>query len=346
MKTNYVVSFDYFRVFSILVIVLGHTLTKSFQSDYPFLSNVIKGGGSLFFVFISGYLFCFLLPKIKGYLPFIASKFKRLVVPYIIFSIPIILYRYIESDSYLYNIDFDVSSIYYPILSVLTGIHMTGYWYIPAIFLFYIFSFDFLIYFSKLSIILRYILVFLFCLLSLYIHRPIENFNVFHSILYFTSFFILGMSFYLDRVRIIVIYNNWIGFFLFLLFLIINYYQVYYLAHSGNYHKDFFINAGFDFTFFKFLIITPFFYCIFEKFFIVNYSAVKKIANMSFVIYLIHPILLSMLNVTGLMLLSESYFGVLINTIIVFSFVVFICLIIHKIIFVLLGYKRSWILGG
>jgi fucose 4-O-acetylase-like acetyltransferase len=125
LKTNYIVSFDYFRVFSILVIVLGHTLTKSFQSDYPFLTNVIKGGGSLFFVFISGYLFCLLLPKIKGYLPFITSKFKRLVVPYIIFSIPLILYRYIESDSYLYNIDFEVSSIYYPILSILTGIHMT-----------------------------------------------------------------------------------------------------------------------------------------------------------------------------------------------------------------------------
>jgi hypothetical protein len=53
-----------------------------------------------------------------------------------------------------------------------------------------------------------------------------------------------------------------------------------------------------------------------------------------------------MLNVTGLMLLSESYFGVLLNTIIVFLFVVFTCLIIYKIIFLLLGSKRSWILGG
>ncbi len=347
MKSNYVVSFDYFRVFAILLIVLGHSLSKSFQLEYPLISNIIKGGGSLLFVFISGYLFHILLPRYNSYSNFISSKFKKLVVPYILFSVPLILFRHIEKNSNFYNTDLGLDKSIYPLVSLINGAHMTGYWYIPAIILFFILSFRFIKYFSTMEAKARYSIIFLLSSVSSFIHRPIDNFNTLHSVLYIIPFFLIGVSFSIDRKHIISIKRKKI-----ILcaattaFLCINYYQSYIQGHIGNYHKPFFQYDGFDLNFIKFLIITPVIYLLFEQNLSKRSELVRNLANTSFVLYFTHPIFISALNTLGITSHLELQTGLFFTLFVIFIFTTSFCCIFYYSIRFILGKKFISILGG
>lgn len=346
MKSNYIVSFDYFRVFSIVIIVLGHSLSYEFQSTYPLLSNLVKGGGSLFFVFISGYLFCLLLPNYDNRGAFLKNKFFKLVVPYLIFSTPLVLYRHIGADSIFYHTEFGIPGYLYPIGSLMVGAHMTGYWYIPSIFLFFTLTFSYLKYFATSGAKYRYSIILIMSLVAIFIQRPFENFNPIHSLIYFSSFFFIGISFFIDKEIILKRFSNTLVLLTLLsLFIAINVIQSYFYHHIGNYHKDFFELNGLDWTFIKFLLITPFIFIVFDAGFKKNSLTLKYVAKISFLIYLLHPIVISALNISGFTMLSELYLGTFFSSMTTMFLAFFSCIAFHKLAVYIVGNKRLSLLG-
>jgi fucose 4-O-acetylase-like acetyltransferase len=83
------------RAFAIVLVVISHSFdlnTFSLENNhrllYHYMYYVIMGGKIPLFVFLSGYLFSYLLNKkahYQSFYRFVTQKFKRLIIPYTIF---------------------------------------------------------------------------------------------------------------------------------------------------------------------------------------------------------------------------------------------------------------------
>ena len=86
-----------------------------------------------------------------------------------------------------------------------SGRMVNAYWYIPFVFLLFLASpvFD---RFIRLKPALRFGIVALALAVALWVHRPAENLNPFHSLLYFANIYMFGMLFceYRDRIMAVV----------------------------------------------------------------------------------------------------------------------------------------------
>lgn len=184
----------------------------------PFLSQeiynaiaVILRDGTIVFVFISGFLFQYLSKKYK-YSKFIKSKFLYVLMPYLLVSIPAILYMVYFSNMFE-NVNLDLlpaifQSLYmlYPnVLEIIFlyftgGYHLGPLWFIPMICIFYIIS-PLLIRLDKW----KYFYCFLpfFLLLPFFVSRGI---NIFDNFLYFLPVYLYGMFFskYRDFIMTII----------------------------------------------------------------------------------------------------------------------------------------------
>ena len=84
-------SINHFRAIAILIIVSGHTYHISDLKFDSFFENVIGNlitGGTINFVFISGFLFYSIFYNRFKYSQFIKSKIKRILLPYFFFINP------------------------------------------------------------------------------------------------------------------------------------------------------------------------------------------------------------------------------------------------------------------
>ncbi len=138
-----------YRAFAILMIVAGHVFASLEWSlgreaeidkvDIVFFDNV-----SVIFVFISGFLFQHLLQKFK-YRSYLKTKFKYVILPYLVISIPVIIVRILldRPTSFLLDTHPDFVS-YHPLFQagfyLLTGAHLRPLWFIPMIAIFYLTS--------------------------------------------------------------------------------------------------------------------------------------------------------------------------------------------------------------
>ena len=93
---NYI---NVFRGFAILAIVAIHTLLFSHNTSFQSaISAELLGSGSVFFVFISGFLFQHLAYKFE-YQTYLSKKWNNVICPYLITSILSVLLHRILSQS-------------------------------------------------------------------------------------------------------------------------------------------------------------------------------------------------------------------------------------------------------
>jgi len=140
MFLNYI---NNFRGIAILFILSGHCMDAfnwhNKTLTHHILSFFIKNG-TVLFMFIGGFLFQHLSHKyrIKNYL---SSKAKNIILPYIIVSIPAIVYFTVITHRSDLADDFYNHPIVMQILSFyITGDHITAFWFIPMITLYYFIS--------------------------------------------------------------------------------------------------------------------------------------------------------------------------------------------------------------
>ena len=186
MFLNYI---NAFRAIAIFFVIALHTihifnwqnsaLTEKFI--YTFFSN-----GSIFFIFVSGYLFQHLSGKFEAK-KFYFMKIKNVLLPYLIISIPAI-YGFISSENTVTHLpNFNENPVWQQIFhAYLYGLHAPHFWFIPMMLLFFLIA-PLLIWSDKNNFF--YWLLPLLIVVSCSVHRglPLDNF------IYYFSIYILGM---------------------------------------------------------------------------------------------------------------------------------------------------------
>lgn len=199
----------YLRGVAILYVIAVHargyaSYWESAPEVYHFLdsfSDPSEGNGTALFLFIGGFLFQHLTHNHFDFKKYLTAKFKNLILPYLIISLPLILIRLntnFQSPS-LPDDFYDRSVILQVGHFLLTGSHMAPFWFISTIILFY-FSAPVL---HALDNGKFYTYVFPLILIAcLFTYRPAHNANPLLAYLHFIPVYITGMcaSYYKNKI--------------------------------------------------------------------------------------------------------------------------------------------------
>lgn len=186
MKLFYI---DNFRSIAIALIVLNHVISAFNWGSNISIKNlfiVIAENTTVLFIFISGYLFCYLIDRFN-YIKYMKGKIKFVLLPYFLCSIPAIIYFvFVQYREGVPDGFYEMSEIFRVLYFYVTGIHLAPYWYIPTIFLYFIFSPVLLILYRKnfLLILLPFLIIISF---------SIGRLGVINSAIHFMSVYVLGM---------------------------------------------------------------------------------------------------------------------------------------------------------
>ncbi len=281
-----VVEFDYLRGISIALIVLGHSIFLA-QPIFPaLLENLLRGGTGLF-VFISGFFFHRVFYARFDYRRFIAKKASALLIPFLVISFFALALRMLGWWQDGLGWQQNLLNFWYTLRN---GYVLYPHWYIPFILLTFLCSPLHLLY-IRANLFTQILILVAVSLIALFMHRPQSNSNFLQSLVYFTPYYLLGMSVsqYEQPLR------RWHWQLLSLSMLIIAataLLQTYVFFHIGNYHKAAFTYDGMDLQF-----IQIFFGCISMLLLCRHINSpwlqrhLSWLAELSFPIFFIHPLL-------------------------------------------------------
>ena len=202
---RFLVNIHRLRAIAILFIVAIHCTYfldwRTHPRQQQFLNDFFDNS-TILFVFISGFLFHHLSYKFR-YRNYLHSKFVNVALPYLVAAFPAILYALITGDavsrfSELHGHSYSFVAGW---LLINGGAHLNyALWFMPVIFVYYLFAPVFLIFQQRPH------LYWLLCLLipfSLLAHRPVyEHGHNLALALYFLPIYLLGML--VSQYRIVV----------------------------------------------------------------------------------------------------------------------------------------------
>lgn len=299
-------SINYFRGIAIILIVMTHSYGVAHwnvhhnASTFEKLFYSFNLNGSVFFVFISGYLYNHIFYPNFNYQKFLIKKAKFVLVPYLICSIlPIIYTLFDRQNEWPLNFVFVNGGrgflpdglIDKPLLAagwfLITGRAVYAYWFIPMIIIVFAISplINYLIKFKHLPKAILLLLP-----ISMIIHRPVHNVNPLHSLVYFLPVYLLGIYSSINRQKILAYLNNYqsklllLGSAIALLFI-----QVFALNASGNFNKSFFSITIPDVNIIQKILLCFLFISVLDRLEKTDLKTLKKTAETSFAIYFIHP---------------------------------------------------------
>lgn len=289
----YLKSFEYFRAITITIIVAGHCYGISGWNIDTFpertLANLISGGTSLF-VFISGFLFHHVFYPRYNYLKFLKGKFKNVYIPYLFLSIiPICFSIYTRNpypEFYFGQTDSFYDQLLRPAFLYLWHGGVMVYWYIPFIMTIFIISPVF-IFFIKQNTRFKIVTIAALSVISIFMHRPVNNISIIQSVIYFSPVYMLGILCSMER--------DWIyGFcknkntLLLSLVIFLAALQAATMNTCGNLQKNPFEFNGVDIAFLQKDVMCVFFMNFLRKFEGKKYNVLENIASASFSIYFLH----------------------------------------------------------
>jgi peptidoglycan/LPS O-acetylase OafA/YrhL len=289
----YLRSFDYFRAVSIIFIVIGHTYGVSGWKIDGFwdrtVANLISGGTSLF-VFISGFLFHHVFYPRFHYATFLKKKFRNVYVPYLILSVvPVCVALYTKipfGEFYFGPSDSFFDQVIKPIFLYYWYGGVLVYWYIPFIMAMFLIS-PLFIKFIEISTRKKIYVIFWMTFLSLFLHRPINNWSVIQSVVYFSPVYMFGILCSMEREWIYEKFHRRDGLvFLAALFLAVA--QAAVMGTSGNLQKAPFDYNGVDIALLQKMLPCVFFMVFLHRFEDREWRVLKQIAASSFSIYFLH----------------------------------------------------------
>lgn len=322
-----------------LLIVAGHcfpfsSLSQSDSFIGMLLINAITNGSTIF-VFISGFFFYHVFYSKFNYQNFLFKKFKSVVVPYLIISTAVVLlFRLGQPDSRMGGF-FSAEGagfleIYvFPYLKyIFFGGATTAYWFIPFIFAMFCLSplhrkFAELNSFSAICIMLGSLL------LSVFVSRPQYNLNIFHSLVYYQFYYLIGVFFAKNYKSISSwLANNYI--YVFIAFISTDVAIAYYFPIQ-NIEDGVSQSSGLDYYVLLKMLEIMLLISLFERFSVINCKLLSHLADMSFAIYFIHPIIIGMVRGRlGGVTLFNPWCGYGISLFLVMALCVLLSLIIKK----------------
>ena len=308
-KRKFLNSINYFRGIAIVIIVMTHSYGIAHWNVYRNASLFEKMfysfnlNGSVFFVFISGYLYHHIFYPNFDYKKFLIKKTKFVLIPYLVCStLPIIYTIFDCQNEWLFNILFDSGGLDFlpaslqdkPLLSILwfiaTGRAVYAYWFIPMVILIFLIS-PLVNYLIKTQHLLKVILFLV--PVSMVVHRPLQNINPLHSLIYFLPVYLLGIYSSIHRQKIIAyLKGDRQKLFILSLAIVLCLIQVIVFNVSGNFSKNLFSVTVPDINIIQKILLCFLFISVLDSFEKVEIASLKQTAQTSFAIYFIHPFLL------------------------------------------------------
>lgn len=297
--------FDYLRGMAIAMIVLGHSIYLAKPAFPALLENLLWGGTGLF-VFISGFFFHRVFYARFDYPQFITKKAKSLLIPFVVISLFALSIRMLGWWQDGLSGQQSLLNAWYTLRN---GYVLYPHWYIPFILLTFLCSPLHLVY-IRAHLSVQILVLVAFSVVALLIHRPQSNSHFLQSLIYFTPYYLLGILFsqYEPQLRrwhwpllvvsLLVIAATAIG-------------QTYIWVHIGNYHKDAFIYAGWDLQFIQILFGCIALLALCRH---IHWPWLQQhlcwLAELSFPIFFIHPLLTIALENLVAMEAIEPFFPV------------------------------------
>ncbi|NMM47243.1 acyltransferase family protein [Marinigracilibium pacificum] len=199
METKQFLSYIHqFRGLAILLIVIIHCFGifdwDQFENGW-FIVNAVIGRGTLLFVFIAGFLFGYLSYKYT-FPSYLSKKIKYVILPYIICSIPILVYRIVFQDIpprvlTLFPDFSEINPVLQVFLYLVSGTHLLPYWFIPMIACFYFVSPLFNFFLKKNFIIIPTVIL---TIISLTFTRVVTT-DIIGNLIHYIGVFWLGIVF-------------------------------------------------------------------------------------------------------------------------------------------------------
>jgi len=185
-----------FRGAAILAVVATHvTDLLTWNKDQPVtehLSYSIFQNGTVLFLFIAGLLFQHLSGRFR-YSKYIAGKLRNVILPYIIISIPAIVYEYFRHAGIFaadYPRRFD-NPILHIAWSYLSAAQMpVPFWFIPVIFILQVLAPVLLAVDRRPRL---YWMIIPLTVIAMFCHRPFDFTHIWHAFAYFAPAYIAGM---------------------------------------------------------------------------------------------------------------------------------------------------------
>lgn len=324
-----------FRAIAILIIVLGHSFGVSGVSinSYSeiFVRNLFSGGTTLF-VFVSGMIFTLIFSKQMIFTSYIKRRSLRLLLPYLILSIiPMALHIYTKnpiSNGFFLppeQASFVQQYIIPVIKYLVTGRFMTAYWYIPFAMLLFCMA-PVVMKFLELKIRSQcFLLVIALCIAS-FSHRPIDNINHLHSLMFFFPVYLLGAFVAQRRAVVLPVLNRHLPLLILMVAVICSIQSFY--GHVGSYHKNLFEYQGLDLMLIQKLFLSLVLLTLFDSGLLGDSKITKILADMSFSIFFIHPYLIFIFrNISKKFDFVLNYGGWISYVLLSIFFVTFSCLL-------------------
>lgn len=323
-------SFDYFRAVAIFLVVMVHFPEPTVKESYPILWNFISNG-TLLFVFISGVLFAVLKNHEMSYKKFLVKKLSYTILPYFVCSLPILTIMFI-TEKWVYEEALTTTGNLRYFEYLVTGRHLTAYWFIPYAFLLFL-MFPIHSLFSKMKTNKQLLLILCWSVISVHIQRPVNLTNPIHSLIYYVPAYWLGVTIGLNRHNL----HNYEKFWLIpLLSSILLAIGQFYLSSNqiGEYNNYWLKHNGVDFNFIQKICIVITFSITMHKFNMPDIKILKVVAAYSFPIYFIHPYFKLIFNSVDGYKHFESFNPLLTTLILTITFTLlsgFIAFVIKKV---------------
>lgn len=354
-------SINYFRGIAIIIIVMTHSYGIAHWNVYRDASLFdrlfysLNSNGSVFFVFISGYLYNHIFYPKFNYQNFLIKKAKFVLIPYLVCStLPIIYTVFDLNNEWLFNFVFVNGGrdflpdglIEQPLLAILwflvTGRAVYAYWFIPMVVIIFAISplINYLIKFKHLPTVILLLLP-----ISIIVHRSPQNINPLHSLVYFLPVYLLGVYSSINRQDILeFLDSNYRKILLLILALGLGLIQVLVFNAAGNFSKSFFVITVPDVNLIQKILLCFLFIAVLDKLEKTNIKSLKKTAETSFAIYFIHPFLIRPLTRLSRNLGFE-FQGSLLTLLIATFFMVLFSIAIAQIIKLIFKKKSRYLIG-
>jgi surface polysaccharide O-acyltransferase-like enzyme len=253
------------------------------------VGNIISGGSSLF-VFVSGFLFHHVFYPTFNYRIFMKKKVQNVLLPYLFLSIFAIAQALAIHgpfpETYFGPQQGLIDQLARPVLLYLLTGGILVYWYIPFIMCIFLLS-PLFIRFIHCSTPTRISIACLFLLVSLFIQRPVNNFLVPQSVVFFTPVYLCGILCSMHRDWI---YHHLRNRCLILLAgaLLLAAVQALLYASCGDLQKPPFRLQGIDINLLQKLLLCLFFMVFLHRHEALDSKLLKSLASSSFAIYFLH----------------------------------------------------------
>lgn len=333
-----------FRALAIIMIVALHTI-HIFTWEYDVYKRILLyttfGNGSIFFIFISGYLFQHLSAKFNTQ-KYYKNKLNNVLIPYLIITAPAMLY-FITGDNQVNLIPnfYDLPIWKRVFYGYGLGLHLYTMWFIPMITFFFAAA-PILLYLARPTAKIKYIywsIPLLFVLAC-----NVERGSLVNNIIHFAPIYILGMfcSQYKQTVNRLLVETP------VLLTTLAIFILLFYVEYNLLLPELIYIN------FLQKMILTILILGLLIKYnHVLNRPFISVLANTSFGVFLIHAYVLFILRIVSIRLntyLKLGHFESLPGNLLIYALTVLMVMIISILLVLIIkhiiGDKYYFLVGN